>query len=190
MSEPSSRRRGAEPSGGSTAAAGTGATLRGALIIGVAVLVGILLLGKGLDTGFVPTSDEGTPQPGSDDDGDNGSTDGTQPSDGETAETRAPAEVTVWVLNGGGPTGTATSGTTAVANAGYRTVAASNAPESVPQSIVYYVEGFQADAAAVAGVLGLPADRVTPLPNPPPVANGDIQGAQVIAVLSTDYQPG
>jgi hypothetical protein len=193
MSDPSSRRRGGEPASASTSASGaggSGATLRGALIIGVAVLLGILLLGKGLDTGFVPTSDEATPRPGSDDDGGDDTTDGTEPTDGAPADTRPPAEVTVWVLNGGGPTGTATEGTTLVANAGYRTVPASNAPENVAQSIVYYVEGYQADAAAVAGVLGLPADRVTALPNPPPVANGDIQGSQVIAVLSTDFSPG
>ena len=101
----------------------------------------------------------------------------------------APAEVTVWVLNGGGPTGTATNGTQVVANAGYDTVEAANAPQDVPQSIIYYVEGYQPDAAAVAGLLGFPADRVVALPEPPPVPNGDLQGANIVAVLGPDFQP-
>jgi hypothetical protein len=49
---------------------------------------------------------------------------------------------------------------------------------------VYYTEGFQAEAQAVAASLGAPAEAVQPMPTPPPVA--DIQGAQVLVVLGPD----
>jgi LytR cell envelope-related transcriptional attenuator len=162
--------------------------VRGAVLIGAAVLLGIVLLGKGLDTGLVNTGGDG----GSVGSGESGEGDGTSETGATTPEgtpvTRAPAEVTVWILNGGGPTGTATNGTQVVANAGYATVGAANSPEDVPQSTIYYVEGYQADAAAVAALLGFPVDRVVALPNPPPVPNADLQGATVVAVLGPDFQ--
>jgi hypothetical protein len=158
------------------------------VLIGAAVLLGIVLLGKGLDTGFVNTGDNAG-SVGSDDSGDDGTTETGPTTPDGTPVTRAPAEVTVWVLNGGGPTGTATNGTQLVANAGYATVGAANAPEDVPQSTIYYVEGYQADAAAVAALLGFPVERVVALPNPPPVPNADLQGATVVAILGPDFQP-
>jgi hypothetical protein len=162
--------------------------VRGAVLIAAAVLLGIVLLGKGLDSGFVNTGDDAG-SVGSGDSGDGGTSETGPTTPDGTPVTRPPAEVTVWVLNGGGPTGTATNGTQLVANAGYATVGAANAPEDVPQSTIYYVEGYQADAAAVAALLGFPVDRVVALPNPPPVPNADLQGATVVAVLGPDFQP-
>ncbi len=163
---------------------------RGAIIIGAAVLLGVVLLGKGLDTGFVNTGSDGNGAAGEETGNGNGATTptGETTPDG-TAVTRPPPEVTVWVQNGGGPTGAATNGATVVANAGYATVPASNATEDVPQSIIYFVEGYQADAAAVAGLLGFPVERVVALPSPPPVPNGDLLGATIVAVLGPDFQP-
>jgi hypothetical protein len=156
--------------------------------LGAAVLLGVVLLGKGIDTGFLPDGG-GNGSTGGQTGGGTGTTVTGETTPDGTAVTRPPGEVTVWVLNGGGPTGTATNGTQVVANAGYATVPADNAPQDVPQSIIYYVEGYQADAAAVAGMLGFPIERVVALPNPPPVPNGDIQGANIVAVLGPDFQP-
>jgi hypothetical protein len=155
------------------------------VLIGAAILLGVVLLGKGFDSGFVNTGSTGGGS-STDDIGTATTAPGETTPEG-TPVTRAPAEVTVWVLNGGGPTGTATNGTQVVANAGYATVGAANA-EPVPQSTIYYVEGYQADAAAVAALLGFPVDRVVALPDPPPVPNADLQGASVVAVLGPDYQ--
>lgn len=173
----------------SSVAGGGGTAVRGAILIGAAVLLGVVLLGRGLDSGLLPGDDGDGQAGGQTGDGDGDGTTSTpaptQP-DG-TPATRVPGEVTVWVLNGGGPTGTATNGTQVVANGGYLTVPADNAPQDVPQSIIYFVDGYQADAAAVATLLGFGADRVQALPNPPPVPNGDIQGANVLAVLGPDF---
>jgi hypothetical protein len=183
MSDRGTRREG---DSGTAGTGGTGTTVRGAILIGAAVLLGVVLLGRGIDTSLVPTSDDNGGDAGSSGDGD-GSTSTPETTPDGTPVTRAPAEVTVWVLNAGGPTGTAANGTQAAANAGYATVPADNAPADVAQSIIYYVEGYQADAAAVATLLGFGADRVQALPNPPPVPNGDLQGANVIAVLGPDF---
>ena len=177
----------AQPAAASTVAGGS--AVRGAIIIGAAVLLGVVLLGKGLDTGFASTGSNGDNGSSGSENGDGGTTPTGETTPDGTAVTRPPGEVTVWVLNGGGPTGTATNGSTIVANAGYATVPAENAPQDVPQSIIYYVEGYQADAAAVAGLLGFPVERVVALPNPPPVPNGDLQGAAIVAVLGPDFQP-
>ncbi|MGH9242779.1 MAG: LytR C-terminal domain-containing protein [Acidimicrobiales bacterium] len=170
---------------------GTGGTaVRGALLIGAAVALGVLLLAKGVDTGFVPTSDNDRPQSGIDqgDGGDNGTTNGDGTTDTEpTADTRPPAEVRVWALNGSTINGAAGNATQTVTNTGYQIVSPSDAPENVEASIVFFIEGFQADAAAVAGLLGIPAERVTALPDPPPVPNGDIRGANVIVVIGPDF---
>jgi hypothetical protein len=187
MSDRGDRGARSESDSAATATGGSGTTIRGAILIGAAVLLGVVLLGRGIDTSLVPTSDENGGNAGSEGDGDGDTTPTPVTSEDGTPVTRAPGEVTVWVLNAGGPTGTAANGTQAAANAGYRTVPADNAPADVAQSIVYYVEGYQADAAAVATLLGFGPDRVQALPNPPPVPNGDLQGANVIAVLGPDF---
>src|SRR3954464_14776160 len=88
-------------------AAMEGSSLRGALLIAVAVVVGVVLLGKGLEGGIIPS----TAQPPSEQAGD-GSTGATTPAtnpDGTPASTTAvavtptthvPAQVKVQVLNG------------------------------------------------------------------------------------------
>jgi hypothetical protein len=178
-----SRREGETPS---TVTGGGGTAVRGAILIGAAVLLGVVLLGRGLDSGLLPGDDGNGTAAGENGDGGSDTTTPVTTEDG-TPVTRAPAEVVVWVLNGGGPAGTASNGSQVVTNAGYQSVEPENAPQDVPQSIVYFIEGYQADAAAVATLLGFGADRVQPLPDPPPVPNGDLRGAQVLAVLGPDF---
>ncbi|CAN5217530.1 hypothetical protein BH18ACT4_BH18ACT4_08350 [soil metagenome] len=177
-----------------TAAGGGGAALRGALIIGLAVVLGIVLLGKGLDSGILPSSSD------QDDDttdvatGEGGSIDETTTT--SEAVARVPAEVKVYVLNGAGAPGLAGTGTDRVASAGYQTAPAENVPDGqdVAASAVYYVDGFEADANAVATVLGLPIVEGTvqplPTPVPPAVPDGDVRGSNVIAVLGPDAPLG
>ena len=77
------------------------ATLRGGLLIGVAVLLGVVLLGKGFDSGFLPSAsgDPSDQVATGDDEGD----EGTGSEGGSTTTTapatRQPAEVRVRVLN-------------------------------------------------------------------------------------------
>ena len=68
---------------------------------------------------------------------------------------------------------------------GYKTLEAGNAAP-VDKTVVYYTEGFQADANAVAGVLGLAPTSVSAAPANPPAGS---TGANVIVVLGKDTPP-
>lgn len=98
---------------------------------------------------------------------------------------RAPAEVPVLVLNGVGTKGIAADGVTVLKNAGYDVLAPRNATTLGPSEVLY-LEGFEAEAQAVATVFGAdPAAVVVPYdPADPPF--DDIRNAMVIVVLGQD----
>lgn len=172
--------------------AGAGsAALRGALLIGLAVVLGIILLGKGFDGGLAAS--------GSDDDteldtGDAGEDDPvTERTTTTVVAARSPSEVLVFALNGFGGAGVAGAATEQLTAATYQTVPAADVPadQRVEASVVYFTPGFDADALAVATTLGLPPTTVMALPAPTPlqIPDGDTKGATVIAVLGPDYSP-
>lgn len=174
------RRRPAEP---------TVNPARGAALVVVAVLIGLFLLREGLDTSEAVTtnsSDKGSDSSESSDSSD--STDEGDASTTTTVATREPADVPTIVLNDSGVAGAAGSYSDALAAAGYQMTnpdgANADAEGDAATTIVYFAPGFDADAAAVAAVIGLP-DTVTPtaLPTTPP---GPIAGASVVVVLGTD----
>lgn len=208
---------------------------RGAMVILAAVIIGGLVLSRGIDgddtapgdteqgdvepasgdvtdttiaDGNAAGADAGTdPATGAaPDDGTDPATDGTStpttPTDdsmaagedtGSTTETttspldtvRAPAEVRTLVLNAGGPQGIAGRATELLQAASYLTSAAKNADVNGP-SVIYYAEGYQAEALAVASVFGPGLESlVQPLDtaNPPSV---DLQQATVVVVVGND----
>jgi hypothetical protein len=93
--------------------------------------------------------------------------------------------VTVLVLNGSGLPGIANKGVEALKQPGYP-ASVGNAKAKVDATVVYVVEGFEADGAAVAGVLLEPAAPVRPLSEPFPPEVGDPGNAKVVVVLSKD----
>jgi hypothetical protein len=123
----------------------------------------------------------------------------TSPEDGaeeeasveETTTTAAPVlhlpgEVSVRVGNGAGRKGIAGIGTQLVAQAGYVTLDPKNAP-ATRQSVVYYAEGYQADAVEVARLLAIPAIQVVPLPADPPIPAGQ---ANLLVILGSETTLG
>ena len=133
-------------SGGATPA-GPSAVLRGAVLVAIAVVLGLALLAKGFpESGGKPS----------------GSSDGettTTAGDSTTSSTAAalphqPAEVKILVLNGSGLVGVAGQATDILNGKGYTTIPPANAPAKVPATVVYYTEGYQADAEAIAAALG------------------------------------
>ena len=88
-------------------------------------------------------------------------------------------------MNAGGPQGIAGRATELLQAASYTTSAAKNADVNGP-SAIYYVDGFQAEALAVASVFGPGLDDlVQPLdPANPPTA--DSQESAVIVVVGND----
>lgn len=154
---------------------------RGAALVVVAVLLGLLLLRNGLDTSEVVTSSKGD-DTGSDSGGDTGGDAGVDTT--TTVPLKAPAEVTVIVLNGTSVGGSAGKYSTAIGSAGYQMLEPGDAATKIPATQVFFAPGYELEAAAVALAAGAPA-TLTPaaLPTPPP---GEVGAAHVVVVIGTD----
>ena len=183
---------------------GADANARGLAVLAVAVVIGFLLLlnvgvpGSADDSsgpsgtvdasGLDPdeTDDPGTDDPATTDpvDDPDATTTSSTPDD---AGPRQPSEVAVLVLNSGGPTGSAGGTSTTLSNAGYNMGAADNAAtRGAAETVVYFQEGFQVEADAVASVLGLGEDAVGAIPETAPGPGADT--ADVVVVLGADWQ--
>lgn len=191
--------------GGSSFARSAGAAAgRGILLILFAVVIGAVLLGQGFDdddgatTGSTAQTDDSSQ---TDDSGaeigditDQTATDGSVTSTTVASAARPPAEVTVLVANGSRTDGVASLNSDELNRLGYTVGQPTNAIDvatgqntQVDQSTVYFAEGYQADATAVAEALGIPATQVAAMPvapDAPPVA--DLGGANVLVVIGLD----
>jgi hypothetical protein len=175
---------------GSLARSTGGAAARGAMLIALAVVIGLVLLAFVLDdpATVVDATDSTEQTTDGDTDantGDTGSqaqeptgdeadeaviTDSTEapvviPDETTTippGDTRVPAEVRVLVANGTGGRGVAGAVSDQLIARGYISDAA-NAPNT-QDSTVFYREGYSSDAVAVATVLGATPDIVMPAP--------------------------
>lgn len=183
-----------DPGGGFGRSAGT-AAMRGFALIGVAVVLGFVLLSSGLDdddsvqAGSNRTTTTTTTATG--ETTDPTGTDATDP-EGTTGTTSAvplpPNEVRVLVANGSGVSGAAGTMNEQLKSRGYVGLDPKNASGNVPSTVVYFAEGFQREAAAVATAIGAdPAAAVQPMPNPPPLEDpATLQEAHVLIVLGPD----
>lgn len=170
---------------------GLDSNVRGLLVLGVAIVVGALLLWSwgddgtskvetgGADTSTtVDTSDLGTTTTAAEDSG----TTTTAP-----ATENTPSEVSVIVLNGSGQTGAAGTNSSTVGEAGFTMLTPGNAPANIDSTTVYYADGFEGDAIIVAQLLGKGTDSVKP------IAEGSLGGAEgdadVVVVLGADTPP-
>jgi hypothetical protein len=158
------------------------AALRGALLIGVAVLLGAVLLAQSFHNGGSPVKA-----------GTSNTTTTVKRTETSTTPTTAPqphdpSTVKVLVLNGSGKSGIAKAGSDQLKAANYTTLDPRNAASSaaIPTSVVYFTAGYQADAQQIAAKLGLAPSAVQPLPSPPPPAVGDPKDANVIVLIGTD----
>lgn len=159
---------------------------RGAALVVVAVLLGLVLLRNGIDTSEVVTStrDDSGEEEQADGGTDEGATDEGEDTTSSTVAVRPPAEVSVIVLNGTSIAGTAGKYSDAISSAGYQMLEPGNATSQTPTTLVFYVEGFEAEAVAVATAAGVPATvSPAPLTDPPP---GEIGAANVVVVIGTD----
>lgn len=189
MTSPRRARREEADDGGTTSGGLAGAAnLRGALLIAVAVVIGVVLLGKGFDSGFLPSS-SGDP---SDDvaAGDGAEGEGEEGGDDESTttappSTHVPAEVRVQVLNGGAPPGSAGSASSIVSAGGFVALSAADT-EDVAASVVYAAPGYEADTQVIATSLGIAAPPQA-MPTPPPT--GAPADAHVVVVLGPDFAP-
>jgi hypothetical protein len=104
-----------------------------------------------------------------------------------TSTAHDPASVPVLVLNGVNvQKPIAGSAARTLLAAGYTNSTPKDAATTIPTSAVYFQPGYDADAAAVAAAIGLPAGEIQPLPSPPPPAIGNAGDAPVIVVVGPD----
>ncbi len=212
---------------GSLARSTGGAAARGAMLIALAIVIGLVLLMFALnDPGTEVASvddeteevadDESTDEDGGDTDAgvvavdpvdtgaDSGDTDtGADVTDGSETESipeepiestgvaRPASEVNVLVANGVGTAGIAGGTASVLVADGYIGVAA-DAPNT-STSVILYKPGFDADALAVASILGAGPDVVQPaaadgsIPvNQNALDDGRADAANVVVIIGTD----
>lgn len=156
---------------------------RGAALIGLAVIIGIVLLQLIDDGTSGPIGDGGSVSAG-------GATDTTTTtpidSTGTTVPTTAaapvkpPAEVAVLVLNGSGRAGAATTQSNSLKGEGYQTLTAADASER-QGNIVYFKPGYDRECTTVANLVGGNA-KTEPIPSPAPTGS---ENASCVVILGT-----
>lgn len=169
------------PRGGSRATTPENSATMGVILVMVALVVGLFLLVKGGGD----AKDETTKEPGS------GQTDG-----GGTAKTTStvppstipPAQLEVIAANGSGVSGRAKRTAELLKGVGYANVKYVDGTATAT-SMVFYVPDAQADAAGVAASLGLPSDRVQPMPQAIPLKDSQLGTAKVLVLVGPDFDP-
>ena len=164
-------------------AGATSAGARGAILLAVAVVLGIVLL-QAFDTGDptgqpVSSGNDTVPVPTTLE-----ANSGTvAPATTTTLATRTPAEVKVLVANGTAIRGLGGKTSDALKALTYNVLSPTDTTKALETSSIQYDTGFEPEAKAIATTLGLPVTVVVPL-NSPPV--DDARGANVIVLLGAD----
>jgi D-alanine-D-alanine ligase-like ATP-grasp enzyme len=172
------------------AGSGSNAGARGALLLGVAVILGIVLLQKfDTDVSSVGTGSEVTvPTVEAPTTTRRVGLTTVPPVTPTTGRARAKAEVKVQVANGAGVRGLAGSTTEALRGAGYTAILPPTDVSSgtVDKTSIQFAEGFEAEAREVAAALSQPPTAVTRIPTPPVALSAPNEEARVFVILGSD----
>lgn len=177
--------RGRAGSGGGFARSVAGSAARGAALIALAVVIGIVLLQVIDDGTDGPIGDGGTVSAGNTTattapSGETGASSSSTPSTTAATPAKPPAEVAVLVLNGSGRAGAASTQTNSLKAEGYRTLTAADADRR-QGNIVYFKPGFDRECTTIAELVG-DAPTVDPMPDPPPTGS---ENANCVVILGT-----
>jgi hypothetical protein len=157
-------------------------TVRGAALLGIAVLIGVILLRTApsetvSSVKTTKTTTRTTAKPAA--------SGVTVPQTTTTAAPRQPAQITVTVANGTNVSGAAQRIKSQLLQSGYNVVSATNATSTTnATTTVSYLPGFQQEAVILATSLSLPATAAAAIPPPPPVS--DTKGADLVVVVGAD----
>ncbi len=193
---------GAHDAGGGFGRSAGANLARGIGVIVVAVVIGLLLMNRGLgerveasaSAETTATTEASTEENLVTEEGDATTDDAANDDDAAAAETttvptaaaRPPAEVKVLVLNGtNGIKGVAGRGTTVVTDAGYIAAEAKNADVD-GASVILYMEGFEADARAVATAFGVDPDAVVAPFDAASSPIADTQASNIVVRIGND----
>lgn len=152
---------------------------RGAVLLAVAVALGIVLLNAADD----PPPDRVAAGGRSDDTVVTTTTSTLPATTAPTVPLRAPKDVKVISANGTDVKGVARKATDQLKAAGYNVLAPTDSKRA-DASAVYFTPGFEREAQAVAAALGLAPTDVTALPTPSPVP--DARGANIVVVVGPE----
>jgi hypothetical protein len=174
--------RGRSGSGGGFAKSIAGSAARGAALIALAVIIGIVLLQVIDDGTSGPIGDGGNVSTGNTTGTTAPATDGSSSTSSTTATTpvKQPAEVNVLVLNGSGRAGAATTQSRSLKAAGYQTGTPADAPAR-KGNIVYFKAGFDRECTTVSTLVG-GAAKVEAIPSPPPTGS---ENANCVVILGS-----
>ena len=168
---------------------GIDTNVRGLLVLGAALAVGFLLLltwGPSGGDGDSAADPSGSTTIATDLGDDTTTTAADATTTSSVPAGRSPSEVSVTVLNGGGPTGAASTNSATIGEGGYVMGTPGNAP-TVTATTIYYTADYQAEAIAVAALLGKNTDSVKPIEDANLAgAGGD---ADVVVVIGPDAPP-
>lgn len=155
---------------------------RGAAVLVVAVVIGILLLNK--------VDDSPGRQVSTGDGGGGNATEETTTTVPEapptTVPARPPGEVKVLSANGTKVRGAAGKVRDMLKAAGYNVLSPIETKQPVEASAVFFAPGFDREAQAVAQALKLPPTSVQPLPAADALPVSDLRGANVVAVVGAE----
>ena len=188
----SQRRGGRGGAGGAGGPGGPGgnAGARGALLLAVAVVLGIVLLQQfdsGIDTGGQVATDTSVPDEEETTTTRRAGLTTVPQATTTTPRARPKGDVRVLVANGSGIRGLAAATTTHLRSLGYATLSPVDATSSVDKTAVQYADGYELDARELAASLSLPATVLARM-NAPPVAAADLGDAKVIVILGEDAE--
>lgn len=168
----STQQRRSRPGGGDPAS-------RGLILVGVAVVLGLIILIKGGGVGYERTTK-------SVDVPDNGAATTTTAAPTTTTPAVAPADVAVVVANGSGQTGLAKTVANNLKTAGFTNSTPTDAVGTPPSTTVYFAPSFETSAQAIGSQLQLDSSRVQALPTGAKLAQVQPSDVGVIVVLGQD----
>ncbi len=158
------------------------ASVRGIILLVVAIVLGIFILNK-TQPGGAPTSVSSQPK--------TTTTKPTKPTKGATTSTppstrapRQPAAIKVLAANGSGVAGLGGKIGDRLTAAGYNSLAPTNTTTDVATSVVEFTPGFDLEALYVAQALGIQGTAVKPLAPDIPVE--DAKGADIVVLVGPD----
>jgi len=157
-------------------------SVQGVVLIVVAVVIGVLLLALGFDKegGVVASGDVGATTTTTEATGADSPPTITTTTTAAPPSTQAPASVSIVAANGSGGSGQAGEAQTTLEAKGYTQVETANAALTAT-SVVYYAEGAEGDAQAVAEILAI--SDVQAMPDSPPAP---LNGGTVLVVIGSD----
>lgn len=165
--------------------------VRGIVIVVAAGLLGLFLLARGGTTGLVSHDEVASSGSHVTSTTGNVPTIAPTPTTVAPSATKAPADVSVAIFNatGGAVTSAAGDAKAKLTPLGYNQISIADAPEATKASTVYYADGYQANAQAIAGALGIDPSAVKSSAGAP--SNPGVgQGASVVVVIGTDAASG